>query len=946
MLCAMMAVSGLHLHAFSQQYPFKLYSTRDGLVHTEVTRIRQDSRGDFWIGTSGGLSIYDGVSFSNLLDRDSSRSHVKDILELDSASWVATEGNGIAVISRDRMHTGWIRMKDGLLPSDSVYRLFRDSKRRTWIGTAAGLVVISPDGVRESVRLPGEASQEWVMNLEEFPDGSMMVGGQVGTFRCRYHAGRFNMVGLPVQRVRSLFRTEDGTILGGTSEAPSGRNGIAFRFWPSGKVDTLLDTRRAGGMLKVTSVIEDVRGTVWVASINGLFNLNGTKAVRVNRENGLPHTTSTALLEDRVGTLWVGTAGGLAKLPRNRFISYLGSPVSYGFMNVGLAASDGSMWFGGFGTLLRVDKEGHIRSIDNPHPSLPFHIFSITEDKLGTIWIGSNRGLLTYKNGAVIPPAIKGLPALERIGALCADPSGDLLVGTRGALYRVRESAVIRSYGAAAGIPDDLISTILVDSAGIPWFGTWEHGLGMIRDDKAMYFTLRDGLPSNWIIRLYAEQDSAILCLTARGFTRRVRERFEPLRRGDVSADLPVGFGRALDAQGHPWFFTAKGIYHWSDEVSALYDSRHGLSSDVVHDGVFDSRGNLWVATPDGIAVMAAASWNDSTPPTQTRITWEASNDNDRNSATVPHDRNFFSFQLSATDYIDEIQTEYTWRLSGTNEQWQTDIGPTIVNYPLLPPGQFELQARSRNLNGDWSDTARFLFTIDPPFWKRWWFITLLSLTGTALLWLLYRYRVEHFLAMERVRMRIASDLHDEIGSSLGGIALEGQLLLRKDHLNAPARETISDIVKASHETAEAMRDIVWLINPDNDSFAQLVAKMKEIGSRMLKGTTHSFISDQQQWPESVDLEFKRNVVLIYKEVLHNISKHSHATEVKSILEISGGRFRLCVQDDGRGFEPQSITQGHGLKSLRHRAGYVNGRLDIESSKGGGTKVTLEAKIP
>ena len=214
----------------------------------------------------------------------------------------------------------------------------------------------------------------------------------------------------------------------------------------------------------------------------------------------------------------------------------------------------------------------------------------------------------------------------------------------------------------------------------------------------------------------------------------------------------------------------------------------------------------------------------------------------------------------------------------------------------------------------------------------------LTGLGGTAaLLGLMLRSRRSRRRAFERLRQRIASDLHDEIGSNLGSIALLSELGLQRE--GGMVRGDLEEIRRVAQQTAESMRDIVELIQRPAASGEEFVGKLREIAARMLAGLEWTF--DANPRSELPSLTAQRHLLLAFKESLHNVRKHASARRVSIELSPQGRRLELRIIDDGVGFTTATATDGHGLANLRHRASALGGEARITSAPGNGTTVIL-----
>jgi signal transduction histidine kinase len=206
-----------------------------------------------------------------------------------------------------------------------------------------------------------------------------------------------------------------------------------------------------------------------------------------------------------------------------------------------------------------------------------------------------------------------------------------------------------------------------------------------------------------------------------------------------------------------------------------------------------------------------------------------------------------------------------------------------------------------------------------------------------------YEIRIALVRRLARVRLRIARDLHDEVGSNLGTIALLSEVLSKNHHNGA---EEISELRRVATQTIDSLRDIVWFLDPAADNMAELALRMKETARTMLRGTTFTFVSSGEADAPKPSLELRRNLFPIFKEILHNISRHAHASRVAIALETTPRHLLLRVRDDGVGFDDQLVRPGNGLKNLRRRAADLHGNLQLESAPGQGTQVIVSAPIP
>jgi signal transduction histidine kinase len=212
----------------------------------------------------------------------------------------------------------------------------------------------------------------------------------------------------------------------------------------------------------------------------------------------------------------------------------------------------------------------------------------------------------------------------------------------------------------------------------------------------------------------------------------------------------------------------------------------------------------------------------------------------------------------------------------------------------------------------------------------------------------LSRGRVKRRKDLEALRQRIASDLHDDIGSNLSSIALLAEL--GKTEVDDPGLviEELTDIKATADKTIESMRDIVWLIRPGEETWAQMLTRFRETASKLLRAHEYTFFVNGEAHDDRLPLEFKRDLFLIYKEVLNNIVRHAGATKVEIEIDCRRQRLQMRIADNGKGFNnlDQEFREGNGLRNLRMRAQAIGGSLKVRSALNEGTTVQLMVPMP
>ncbi len=360
------------------------------------------------------------------------------------------------------------------------------------------------------------------------------------------------------------------------------------------------------------------------------------------------------------------------------------------------------------------------------------------------------------------------------------------------------------------------------------------------------------------------------------------------------------------------------------------------------------SDGRLLFNNIDG-AVVIDPTGATAKPPPRVRLTL-ASADNAPLPVTrgAPHTRvppgtRQLQFDFVALAFAAPNQSHYRYRLDGYDDDW-VDVGPaTRASYTGLHPGRYTFRVQAVNGTSDWSRAASWPFVLAPFVWQTWWFRLLAAASVLGLLAAAYRFRVGRLLEMERLRVRIASDLHDDIGANLSSIALLSQMLEGRPSLGERERRQLSRIGLAAQETMSGLRDVIWLVDPAHDNLAALLRKMRTAAASLLEDVEWSFRAPDAIPARRLSMGLVRNAYLVFKEALHNAVRHGHAGHIGITVTLDGSDLVLRIEDDGSGFDPDSAHRGNGLGNMQRRAREVGGRLEVESRPGQGTRIVFTA---
>jgi len=302
-------------------------------------------------------------------------------------------------------------------------------------------------------------------------------------------------------------------------------------------------------------------------------------------------------------------------------------------------------------------------------------------------------------------------------------------------------------------------------------------------------------------------------------------------------------------------------------------------------------------------------------------------------------------FKFSDYSLIDQDKIRYEYTLySGGDTVWNNIEGKPELTFTKITPGNYKLLVRAANGFGDYSPSVTvFNLSIIPPFTQTAWFIVLIVGIVAAILFGIYLYRLQQIKRLQMIRNNIASDLHDDIGSTLNSISIYSEVAKQQAGKEIPALDMIGS---NSRKIIESMSDIVWTINPENDSFEKIIVRMRSFAHHLLKAkkVEYTFEVDEKLNSITLPMQVRKNFYLVFKEAVTNLIKYSEATRVSISLTVENKTIHLRILDNGRGIPVNATTQGNGLMNMKRRADEIRADLNIKAANGGGTGIELLLK--
>ncbi len=952
-------------------YRFDSWTADDGLPQNIVTAITQTRDGYLWIATLDGLARFDGVRFTVFTRSNSPGIETNRFTaiheDIHGDLWLGTETGVVTRYRHGRFVSytsahglpqlfvkGFTANDDGefwVLSGGTIQQWHAATGRFVDIEaptvrtgyhpmaweTRGGFWGVGPGGLHRfagghwSRHAIDETLQARVQLAGQAPDGALWLAGpamvptRVGphvaggahdaTVTWRMHAGGTWAFALTPALDRSL--TLDGT---GTSET-----------------------------IEFTTLYEGRDGDIWLGTNGrGLHRVREQVVTVYSTAQGLTDGNIYAVLQDRAGAMWLGTwTGGLHRFADGRFTTYTTEDGLAANQVLALAEGrDGRLWVASIGGLQTFDGRRFtdvFRTFDDRDTG----VRAIHEDPAGALWYGTDTGLVRLHDGATT--------RFSTGDGLVGDDVRVIIDAARGGLWVGGLDGVTHVQGGVLTVPQGLeslrggtVRALYEDRDGVLWIGTYDNGLGRLQDGHFTRYTTRDGLFNDGVFQILEDTRGRLWMSSNRGISRVGKQELTDVSAGRRSRITSVGYGRKdglLNAECNGGVWPA---------------------------GVRAADGRLWFPTQNGVAVVDPATIADEAGPPavviESALVENASVDAARlgDVLQVRPGQRHFEIQYTGLSFGDAERLRFRYRLDGLDDHW-TDAGTRrVAYYSNVPPGRYTFMVTAATGDSVWSpDAARLAILVSPPFYRTWWFLTLLALCSVGGFVLVYEARVaraerararqqafSHQLiaSQERERQRVAAELHDSLGQSLAIIKNRALAGLREQGAHEQALEQLREIADAADDAMDETQTIAYGLRPAQVDRVGITRAIEGMVARVADAHDVRFTVAVDPLDGVLPHDAEIHVFRIVQEGVNNIVAHAQATDATVCVHRHSDRIEVRIEDNGRGFVPNdrtpaTSTRGFGLAGMAERARLAHGVCRIQSVPGSGTIVTVAIDV-
>ena len=922
--------------SFSQLLPFKVYTEKDGLNTKSVYCVIRDDRGLLWVGTQFGINWFDGSHFFQpSVPKRVDQLYVQRFFKDKQGNiWVLTFYNGFYKFQNDHFRQYLI---------DSAYKDINKNNIMDMTQLDSSHYVIAADrGIYEFDGERFNRIDQKNLNAQVstvlFANNFLLVGAGDGIYCYQYNKG-WKLVSKSLKGITiNKFYFHGNNLWVATDKGLYYFN--QFDFNKSDQTGTIYEK----GQL-VSDVVINVRGEIWFPCKGMVYKISENKLIEYPYSTGL-NAVSSQIYFDQQNIGWFSTREGLYKLTQEYFrftkkVPFVTSIIKW----------DGNIWVSYPNGISDMSGKEHFILPNNPIISfyrLPskkiiisgkdglyeimghqlkkrfsLHCAYLYTDNDDYTWIATYEGKLYRCKNEKVEPVNFNCFEGDFISVIIKDKNGFIWLGFRtGGILKCRAEKdsliTVKEFSSLTGFSDMKVRSCHTDSKGNILFGTRTNGLFIFSsiNDKFWHLNYNNGLNATWI-------------------------------RSIDSDDRSVYLG------------TNNGIYILKSEIDYLHPSFHSvyfnneISNEINY--VLADKESIWAGSNGLIQLFPDKIESDtSSPPVFiTQVSVEGKKDSSwipyggqLSYLKLPFNKNIIAFEFSGVHLKNDESLQYRYKLEGQDNEWNILTGGNFVSYNL-PPGKYRFLVQALSASGKWGrQTASYSFMISPPFWTAWWFIALNILLIAGIVYIIYYYRLQQAMKLERLRYKISTDLHDDIGSTLSSISILSEMALTEINHEQNAA-MVTEIKENSLSLLEKMDDIVWSINPKNDSLGSLLLRIKRFSSRLFEAKDIEYTVDIDKAVDEIKLpmEYRQHIYLILKEAINNLVKYSNATNASIEVNYLSSILKIRVSDNGKGIDNSSMQAGNGLISMKSRAALMKANLKIESNINEGTTIRIEVKI-
>lgn len=990
----LLLLTGLSFQLFAQPSASLRFDRIEGLSQSTGYSIMKDKQGFLWIATANGLNRYDGIEmkvYKPALEKKEGQMQGRvirsEILEDEQEQiWFSTDVTVHCFNKKNDKFTTYD------LPTAEKFAnplLFKDS--HLWLANMSSgvfdLDIKTQKITSHPLNQKDEAGNKVQLMYNGVYDGKnkLWFASNKGLFS-------FDMAGnqwkgylrdhsfYTLSFCRDTIFISEGKELHWFDIKTSGYGPVVFNDDDNTISRDLI--HRVYTDKKLNTWAGDEKGNVYCknpdkAVFNWMGNINGN----VDPVTNYP---VYCFFSDTSGMLWTGAYTlGLLKADVNQqsFKTSFAGNNTRGNLYVNTIYEDENdrVWLGTFekGIVIMDKKTGNFSDLKLPYtgPRIPYgnSVQLIQHDNKGNLWTSISGNLFVREKGktdfvSIKIPTPSNALQVPQMWSLSEYKNG-WLVGTTVGLYYVfkKNDNYSVQHLSRFGL-QRIFSVWMADNNDI-WIAFESGGLLIVKNIEKINEAKRLFTETNVRSFLHDEKHQLLWISTSDGLIayHLPTGKYKSITEMDGLLNSYV-FG-ALPGNNELWVSTNYGLSQISlsfqkkeflpDVHVTNFTSGNGLPDNVFNARAFykGSSGNFYFGTGKGVAWFKPGEIKPVKHIPAIQMISLLVNEKNSDSTLSPgyitklslsYNENNLYLRFRGIEFNDPLNVTYAYRLKGWDKDWVYSRRLNEVRYNNLPDGKYTFNIKAADGSGAWNDNIYSVsIVIHAPFWKTWWFYSLVVIVVTGFVVWLTRNITQRKLKMkvlelekqkelEKERQRISREMHDDIGAGLTQITLMSESA--KKYGKDQKEEQLEEIANTSRKLVGNMSEIIWSLHPEYKTLDHLIIYMREQLYKMLEYSGKEYIIRLPDEGKEIVLsnQQRRNILLITKEIVNNIIKHSKANNISVLGQLYGRQLSVKISDDGEGFDMQKKYSGNGLKNIKHRIDELNGQLKVDSSAGNG----------
>ncbi len=973
---------------------FKTYSFAQGLNSYNIFKTRQDAFGFIWVATQDGLFRFNGKSFevlkSNIGSENSTMGNVLSDLEIgnDNKVYTADYYYGIDVIDAVTWHVDYIGSAGSAaykLPNNWIEKVYVDEQLNLWLG-GKGFIAFKRKTDKAFMvldNLPG-LSESINVNFIKQVSANMVAIGVLNYGILFYNTSNLQQ--------SHFIKLHDDVFTGMTVNDIYQNGDTAFAITNTAIFKGIMTDNKWHTVIKytpttlqkllTTSVVHDKRNGLWIGTNAGIVYFNTLTQQSVaykadkKRSNWLKDNYINHLMIDNQDNLWISTFNLLqmVSLKTNQFRSYSGDLAGSDYMehiyslvpknktaifctgtdglyttnletgstkriagsttlglihhiekieeNCWLVSADKGMFAydpltGQLSMERLIQKFPEWKECSNNYFNTAYRNgdtwYWASEEREGLVkWDKQSHTLIKFKAGT----SRNGGLTENHIRNIKTDRQGFLWVLSDATLSKfnmqkdsVEEVLYIKNNKNA---PNASLYFDMYDDGSILWFASYGAGLcGYSKKDKDWRFiNEQNGLCNNSVYSILPENDSVFWVSTNMGLSR-------------------VNHFTKLCSN----YFYEDGLQDNS------FDEKGGL---VFEDKLLFGGINGFTA----VDLKKQQKLNDDFPVFIHYVEYYANNKKFSirklkwDKIYLPNGTNSIEVFLSALTFSENHKIKFSYKIEGIHKDYIETGNSNSIILNALDYGEYRISIGYRKPNGVYiSDALQITIYIQPKWYQRWWFRLLVFLVSAGIIYAFYRYRLAQIKKQHAIRKNIATDLHDDLGSTLNSVKVFTNLAIS----GIKQEESLQQAKENLQEATMGLRDMIWVLDDALDTVDDLVNRLKQYAIPVADASKMeaAIKADSKVNYRHLTKEEKRNLFLICKEAINNSIKYADASQIDVAITASGKKIQIVVSDNGKGFNADEVTKGYGLKNMQYRAGQIKYKVVLKSAPGKGTQINI-----